>query len=1095
MESRFTIVAILTLAILITALFAGVTSANHQTTGALNGPVYDWLKDDDGNSRFDHYGLARPASIYFNGSYLKVDVVLVRTAMELIDKPDNGINEYEDLPKEMKDVIGDEDSIRKAHACPSGETVIITGNESNPPTKNIWQGQERIKIETNADEGTQVTLRVGEGENEGQVVTRYSTNSNGNFYIDLESRSLEGSYRLEGDIDGDTTEGSNPIAYIDITSGYVKDYKDPDDPDDNVVIECDEEAKDTGAYSVVDLYGGNVQDLGMLKDYTFKEPLKATVKNDDSNWSNPVSGDDGAGSEPESQWEINTWNQQSSINGWPFDASKGSNEEVVLPEDKHFERMSENEEGRSRKNYYENPPEREERKFEITYGPQNDTWVAAQGTEMAIYSNDPSVWTHTHRYANIPDDMSSEFAQGKLFDSSYKQIGDQGTLRFVYEKGYMAGNAPSSPRDVPVNPTDGDTRWNYTGADFDVTEYNIYIQSTSSGFCSDRCDITDSVQIEEREDGVVYFDWDLEDSTYDFSGLGGDEVKFIVETTFEVSYDKEIEEADRVCDERASESDAETNPGVSEGDCVDYGIEWNYDSTEYDFIERTTSYSTSEKYYFTDGTGIFKESDDIEVEKAVYPNGRTQYYVEFDQENQHDQIIGWNKITVGDNTTVHSQWKYFSSREKSWDNLYTHTETTNGSKYVSKAKPLRINAYPAYERYNRRDSTTTIVEAERADLDVNERMPSPALVGHTTCVQNYPQEFSEDAGTPSGSYEKHEPCYWEIYAAGQDPLNPPLSYYRLPYRVTNPGWLSAIPGIADNQMSYKEYVFNKDLSSMLQNTNQDDDEESSAYQKLYSGEYTHMDQVVFWSDTNSDEVTVHGMVPEMKADAEVEETVQVRGTQLNVDVLPRCERNPVGGKVNCVENPIESEEYSQYRVEITLTKTNEDGEQVPVNTSTRDGELIVQNSSSDRRDEIRPETNEDGKTTVWIEDPEDSSQPVIDIRFQPEHWRTAEDPLAPSSVTSGGTKSVSDNTNWMLSLAGVILIYWFMTLAINKGLLRNSRKKLTPVKMVLDHANKHTRIFVILAFVALIVFKGPENWYALFVLMIAILLLTSNWNE
>lgn len=1007
MESRFTIVVILTLVLLTSAVFAGVTSANHQTTGALNGPVYDWILDDEGNSRFSHYGLSQPTSIYFSGSYLNVDVVLARTAMMLLER-DNEYDEYEDLPQDMKDQIGSPETVRKALAC-------------------------------DQDDNTYDPTQYQTGEDE--------------------------------------------------------------EPSDQAV-ECDTDAKDKAAYALVQLSGGNVERLGLLKDYTFAEPLNADVQvdandenqNEDVNYEESPFDSEADALQTRSQWEINRWNWMSSYYGWPDDTNKGGRGEVVLPEDEHFERMAESEEGRDRQNYYNNPPEREEKKINVSYNPFNDSWVAASGMEMAIYSNDPSVWTHVHRYDNVPDDLS-QFDEGKLFDRSYQQIGDNGKLRLVYEEGSLK-DPPTGTRDEPLSPVAGDTRWKYEGGDLELVEFDLYIKSLTSRTCKTRCELTDAVQVNENADGVMTFNWNLEDSQYDLTGLAGERVKFIVEAEYEVSYDKQIQEAEDVCEDRADESDAEDAPSIDVGDCIEWGIDWNNDETEYDFIVESKEYETSETYTFTDGTGIFQEDDDVEVKKAVFPNGQNQYYVEFDQETTHGDVIGWNKITAGEDVTVQSQWKYFSSREKAWDDLYTHTTSNNGGKYVSKAKPLRIHAYPAYEQYNQQDSTVNIVNPETADLDMSERRPSPALVGHTTCVQNYPQEFNDTGNSPNGSYDYHEPCYWEIFAAGQDPVNPPLSYYRLPYRVTNPGWFSAIPGVADNQMSYEKYVFNKELSSMLQNTNQDDDNEDSAYQKLYRGEYTHMDEVVFETGENVDEITVHGMVPESTATEEVDETIRVSQTNMDVEVMPRCERNAERQRVNCVDNPVESDRYSEYKLKITLTRVNGEGEEVPVSTRDRDGELIVQNSSAPRVDTISPSTGDDGVTYVWIEDPDDVSERLIDVQFSPEHWRESNDPIAPSSVVSEGPQEVSGDTGWLLTLSGIMLVYWFMMVALNRAVFRDSDIEFNPVKdIVYDNADDYTKKFIILSIVIIILFKGPENWYNLFVFMISLFLLVSGWEE
>lgn len=990
-------------------MFAGVSSANHDTTGALNGPVYDWLKNNDD---IQEYGLAQPASIYFSGSYLDVDVVLVRTAMDLIDR-DNEYDEYADLPQEMRDAIGDQNSVRESYACSQDDNIY------DPTNHQIEEGEE---------------------------------------------------------------------------------------PSDQAV-ECDESAEDEGANTVVDLYGGDVQNIGLIKDYTFAEPIKADIQvetNENENEDYDESPFDGTADSlnTESQWEINRWNWANSTRGWPQDASKGNSDEVVLPEDEHFDKLADDEEGQSRQHHYNNPPDREENQLTVTHDPTNDSWVAAGGMEFVIYANDPSVWVHTHRYDNVSGDMS-EYEEDKLFDRSYQQIGDSGTLRVAYESGYT-NSAPSGARDAPLTVSTGDTRWKYEGGNVETTGFDVYIKSPDNITCESECELTgDAIDIN-KEDGVATIHWDLEESDWPMDRLKGHRVEFIVKTEYEVSYDKQIQTANVFCDERADAADAESNPGLQEGDCKSYQTNWNDSSRVNNFIEETATYETSEEYYFTRGTGIFENPSNITVKKADFPDSPDQYYVKFDQENENGDIIGWNKITAGDGATVQSQWKYFSSREKAWDDLYTQTDSTNGSKYVSDSKPLRIHAYPAYEYYNEQDSTVDIIDPERADLDTDETRPSPALVGHETCVQNYPQEFSDDEDGPSGSYEKHEPCYWEVFAAGQDRFDPPISYYSLPYRVTNPGWLSAIPGIADNQMGYEEYVFNRDLSEILQSTNDDTEEESSAYQKLYTGEYSHMDEIVFESPNDVDEVTIYGMVPESKTTAEVEETVQVTGTDLDVEIVEKCEIDEQQDEVfNCQEGSVASSQFEAYKLSMELTRINEEGEEVPINTSDIDGDITVQNPlyepdsptlSLAGSDSTTVSTDDNGEATVWIEEPDDVSDPLVDVKFEPEHWRTASDPIAPAEVVGDGRQGVEEHS-WLLTLSGIMLVYWFMTLVLNKGILAESDLNITPFKdIVYDNAGDYTRKFLALAIVAIVVFQGPESWYDVTVFMIALLLLISNWN-
>lgn len=990
MTSKSTLVLVISLLIFSSAVFAGVSTANHETTGALNGPIYDWIADND----FSDYGLTQPASMYFSGGFRDSNEIIVRTGMAIIDAS-NEYESFEDLPSDFQEAIGNPEDMRQAIACSQEDGVY------DPTNHNI-----------------------------------------------------------------DEEEGETPS---------------------DQAYECEDSATGKAAPSLAETYLGDVQSLGRLRDYTFPEPMRSDFQNDERDEYSPFDSESDV-LDTSSQWEISRWNQMNSTYGWEDDVNKGNRKEVLLPEDEHFEDIADSDEGKSRQKYYNNPPKREENSIEISHN--GNSWAAASGMELAIYSNDPSVWTHTHRYTNVPDGME-EFDEGKLFDRSYQQISDQGTLRVVYDQG-VAGSAPSGHQVTVPDPEDGDTRWSYEGRDFTLEEFNVYLRSMS-GNSGKQYELTDAIDVDRTGSNVAMINWDLEDSEHDLSHLAGERVRFTVESKYSVSYDKQVDEYVRVC-ENFIDDDTQ---GVEEGEgfCEEWDEGWEPDYENEDFISKTETYQTTQDYTFTDGVSMFKEDDDITVKKAKYPNGEYQYYVEFDQETEQGDVIGWNKIKAGPGETVQSQWRYFGSREKAWDDLYSHTTSTNGDKYVSASKPLRSHAYPAYEYYNQEDSTVNIIDPERAGLDMSERRPSPALVGHSTCVQNYPKEFSDVGAVPIGSYEKHEPCYWEIFAAGQDRVDPPISYYRLPYRVTNPGWLSSVPGLKDRQMSYEKYVFNNDLSSMLKDTSGQYSDDTSAYQKLYDGTYTHMNEVVFESDYNLNSVDVYGMVPESGARVEVDDTVKVEETEIDISVQPECEqieRGPFQYE-ECETRPVSNDSYEVYTVDITVSKIGENGNKIPIDTGERSGSLTVENVAD--YSEVS-ETGEDGTVTVVIEEPpEDSSDPLFNIQYEAEHWRNSSDPITSDSFVGDGQTAVSDETSWLLTASGIILVYWFMMLGFNNVILKGTNYEIRPVRdTVYENSSDITKKIIILGIGALIVFKAPENVYHVFIFIASLLLLMSSWD-
>lgn len=782
--------------------------------------------------------------------------------------------------------------------------------------------------------------------------------------------------------------------------------------------------------------------------------------------------------------EIKTWNYLNSFHGWGADMNKGGANDIALPEREHFEQMAPSEEGKTRKEYKNNPPERDDGKV-LEMDHSGNTLTASKDMQVVIYSNDPSIWTHLHRYKNTD---SSEYNKDKLFDRSYKQIGDSGVLRVVYDQGYQPDDGiPSDYFDVPVDVSTGDTRWEYDNEDISVRDFTVKIHNETGSDCSTTCDITEQSEVTRSRNGVASIEWDLSDEER-FEGLAGDRVTFEVEMTVGASYDKRTETAEVTCEDEATEEEAALSKILKEGDCIDWDTDWYFEDLKSDVVTGEVTVSDKKEYVFTDGTGLFQSDDDVSVRKAEFPDGSYQYEIQTDGDIYTGEPSGWNSVRLDNsgNETAYSQWSYFSSRDKSWDDLYDQ----NGDEYSSEARPLRLHAFPEYNYYNYDDSSMRVLTPEEAGIEPSTEYPTPALVGHETCVQNYGENgvgFSDSVkGSPTGSYEYYEPCYWTIDGSGQSTAREiPGQYLRLPHRVSNPGILSKIPGVKDEEMSYNEYVFDKELSGMI---NDDID-------KLYTGDYSYMDTVVVESNKNVNRVYVDGLVPNMTAEEEVDETVEVAPSNMDVEVQPICEGDETGDE--CEQNPIASDDYDTYTIEITLEKVLPSGETEPINTEER-GESIKVNNALNYSETGSEgsytvgtkwvDTNEEGKARVEITEPEDSSEPTIDVEYEPTHWTETDDPIAAQSLVDNSS-SVSQ-VHWLRQFAGILFVMWFILLAINKPLNKVNRS-FNPLKTFSSlFMESWVKTGIWLALIALIVLK-TDNIYPIVLFLFALFLLQS----
>lgn len=673
-----------------------------------------------------------------------------------------------------------------------------------------------------------------------------------------------------------------------------------------------------------------------------------------------------------------------------------------------------------------------------------------------------------------------------LDDVSTRLAPDEGQMTIMYDSGLQE----TPEEDIPDDVSTGDTRTLYENTSVEMTDYSLELdtQNPSDPVCdSGNCDIT--VTEEHMGDRSIALSWELGNEGVDRELLTNRPMQFELSADFEHTTTRVVDEATVTCEEFERPEDGESSGSL---ECIDENVEWD-ELSRTDVTLNETTVSDSKNFEFSQYELLGAEEYST-VQKANFVGeNRTEYSVELDTElttavrpeGGGTYYEPWDSITVG-NEELKSQWSYFSSRTKYWDQLVEMNknsaderedlesiyQTESDGVFSSPYRPLTTHTYPEYGIYNTETSSAQMTRISELENE-QKIIYSPALQVHESCRQNWP--YADEEGV-----ENSEPCYWGFTSAG-DQVNPPEFTEYVHEEITPNNYENYVRD--DNYYKlFKVAPGTNDFSRWIyRNTGLEESDNREPV--MYSGSYIQPGGAVF--EVSGEDTEPPQLSPVTSNDQQelpVDSTTTVYESRVRVEQIDQCGMRTEETQIpkivaECVSAEDVSyisnytEQFVAYEVTVEgLPLTEEEKEAiqddpersledewVPISTEQRDESLIVQggitlngpefekgqseyeifsqdpqNVSTAFERKSRYSTDSDGKTIVLVRNSRWDS-PEYSISYDSNHWKTlgAGENAYQSSQQQGTVPSQSRSyafEQMILQIASLFIVIYMMIL-------------------------------------------------------------------
>lgn len=673
-----------------------------------------------------------------------------------------------------------------------------------------------------------------------------------------------------------------------------------------------------------------------------------------------------------------------------------------------------------------------------------------------------------------------------LDDVSTRLAPDEGQMTIMYDSGLQS----TPEEDIPDEVSTGDTRTVYENTSVEMTNYNLELdtQNPSDPVCdSGNCKI--EVTEEQMGDRSIVLSWELGTEDVNRELLTNRPMQFELSADFEHTTTRVIDEATVTCEEFERPEEGESSGDI---ECIDETVDWdevsrtdvtlnettvsdskNFEFSKYELLG-AEEYSTVQKANFVgENKTEYSVALDTELTTAVRPEGGGTYYEP------------WDSITVG-SEELKSQWSYFSSRTKYWDQLVEMNKNSSDEKedlekiyqtesdgvFSSPYRPLTTHAYPEYGIYNTEDSSAQMTRISELENE-QKVIYSPALQVHESCRQNWPH--AEEEGV-----ENSEPCYWGFTSSG-DQVKPPEFTEYVHEEITPNNYQNYIKG--DNYYSLFQAKPEDGEFTRWVYRNTGFGDTDSREPVMYAGSYIQPGGAVF--EVSGEETGPPQLSPitsDNQQELPVDSTTTVYESRVTVEEINQCglrtENTQIpkivaecvsSDSVNYISNY--AEQFVAYEVTVEgLPLTEEEKEAikndpersledewVPISTEQRDESLIVQggitltgtefekdqseyeifsqnpgnvDTAFDRKS--RYSTDSDGKTIVLVRNSRWDS-PEYSMSYDSNHWKTLDsgEKAYQSSQRRGTVPSESRSyafEQMILEIASLFIVIYMIVL-------------------------------------------------------------------
>jgi len=674
-----------------------------------------------------------------------------------------------------------------------------------------------------------------------------------------------------------------------------------------------------------------------------------------------------------------------------------------------------------------------------------------------------------------------------LDDVSTRLAPDEGQMTIMYDSSLQKTPEESIPDDVKT----GDTRTLYENTSIELTDYEVTLQSAEEDYTPcENIDCSLNIEEEHKGDRSLVLTWDLTDDEITREKLRNHKMEFKLTADYEHTTTRVVDEATVICEEfedPESPSGGDTEPL----ECIDESTTWE-EISRTDVTLNTTTVEDTKSFEFSqyELVGAGKYAD---VQEATYVGqNRKEYSVELNNDlGTSDRPVTndpyyepWDTISVG-NETLKSQWSYFSSRNKYWDQLVEVTKDSDSERddlediyqdesdrvFSSSYRPLTTHAYPEYGIYNASKSSARMTQISK--LDTEQRLIySPAMMVHESCRQNWP--YAEENGV-----QNSEPCYWEFTSSG-DQIYPPEFTEFVHEEITVNNYANYIETEDNYYTLFKATPGDGDLKRWIyRNTVIDDSDNREP--AIYTGSYIQAGGAVF-EVTDQEETTpqLSPITSDEQQELTIDSTTNVYETRVRMEEIDQCGMlmNSTGipkVDVDCMSSDsVEfisnyTQQFVAYKVRLEGLPLTEDereeikddpdrsleDEWVPISTEERDESLIVQggielngvdfqedksqyeifvqdtgNVSNAYDRKSRYSTDSDGEAIILVENSRWDT-PEYSVTYDSTHWKNVSDGrnAYQSTRTQGTIPSKSRSYAFeqlLLELSGVLIVIYLI---------------------------------------------------------------------
>lgn len=647
------------------------------------------------------------------------------------------------------------------------------------------------------------------------------------------------------------------------------------------------------------------------------------------------------------------------------------------------------------RSYGERPYVPEFKRANIKEQDASGQYKLVQDAWTGIYSVEPASVVHY----GPPD-------ENEHIGDSVTVVGDTLTVRSII--GGSVGSLPEGSIDGSLR-SEGTLRYDYSVESVDRSAA-LKITAEEGGLCSDVCTVSNTDAIASDVSGYYAEFSDIKIDDWVKEGAN-----FTVEVESQISVNV-LEDVDiRVANQVIVECPEPSDPNDSiEPPC--YETEYSWDDYTTNIISEEKDVSDTQQFRNPLGFSQSDINDDIEYNRAVYPNGSSE--IEIDTSAVESGIVDdaiWRKITVGDEELV-SPWRSWSSRNMSWDYMYKTAFTnavTAPNRYESHLRPLQFHTAPI-----RQGITTTNglqytqgefggIQSQFATLQdfgfdaflenqtIIQSYDSPELLRHQSCQSEWPEQSNQSLY-----------CGWSFIGAGNDVKSINYEPY---YQVTSVG----------------EWSVDSNVSIQTENT-----------------------------DVISENITIHGLAPNSSTEVSPDRFVNVRETTLYSELVS-----------DNFNNASANQNWVEIRFTLTDTETDE-----RIELTDDDGFLVIENTEYSQDGEFNSgvfRTNESGQVTVKIYGVKGTG---VQAEYLPEKWYDVEEgtPVYAQSEVSENifvpSFSIFVVSQYVIAFGTIIYLILYAWVRVNRALgIESSIDE--ELSMLFPKKFRHVGYWVALAFI------------------------------